>query len=224
MLSEAKHLASIGSRATSFTALRMTGVVSLFVMVAVLFGCDQSGDAPGPTTAPNPAPAPELPGPATAPTTAPTAAFMHINNRIVMFPAAKLKLTDDGSKVIALLYSDDPPEAIKDDYSGNSFYLQMSLSISDVKDLGSAAWVHRSRSQEREDSPYGIYLSGRKVQLQPYEVRATFSGGDPTSATVTIGGTFLMWNDADSTGLPQSVLVSGEIPARVDTQQDKHGS
>ena len=116
---------------------------------------------------------PELPSPATAPAASLSASFMHINNRLVMFPPAKLKLTEEGSRLMALLYTDDPPEAIKDDYTGNSYYLQMALDVSDVKDLAKATWSHKSRTSEREDSPFGIYFSGHKVQLQPHDqVRA----------------------------------------------------
>ena len=138
---------------------------------------------------------------------------MKINGRLVMFPAAKLKLEDDGSRVIALLYSDDPPQAIKDDYDGNSFYLQMVLDIADVKDLPTAVWVQRAKTSEYQDSPYGIYLNGRKVQIQPYDARATFTVTEPT--TVHLSGQFLLWNSADSTGLPQMVLIAGDIPVTV---------
>jgi len=146
---------------------------------------------------------------------------MHINNRLVMFPPAKLKLTEEGSRLIALLYTDDPPEAVKDDYTGNSYYLQMALDVSDVKDLAKATWSHKSRTSEREDSPFGIYLTGHKVQLQPHDrVRATFSDVEQGAATVTLNGEFLLWNDADSTGLPQAVVVSAEIPVTVESDTD----
>jgi len=142
---------------------------------------------------------------------------MKVNGRLFMFPAARLKLEDDGSRIIALLFSDDPPQAIKDDYAGNSFYLQMVLDIADVKDLPTAVWVHKSRSSEYQDSPYGIYLNGRKIQIQPYDARATFTVADST--TVHLSGQCLLWNSADSTGLPQMVLVSGDLPVAVQLDQ-----
>ena len=204
--------------------LSIVVTVPLLLAGALLVGCGDDGASdsvapkpPAPATAP--VAAPETPiEPATAPATKPIASFMHINNRLVMFPLAKMKLTDDGARVIALLYSDDPPEAIKDSYTGNSFYLQMVLDIDSPQQLSTAIWSHKSRSQEREDSPFGIYLGGRKIQLQPYRVQANFEQNDAATATVRVEGQFLLWNDADSTGLPQSVLVSAEIPVTIETE------
>jgi hypothetical protein len=202
-----------------------TYACAMVLAVAILIGCDGGSNSSAPTggaaTAPSPMPAPELPGPATAPTTAPAASAMQINNRIVVFPAAKVKLTQDRSQLVALLYSDDPADAIKDTYKGNSFYLRMMLDVGDEKELSKASWWHKARSSEREDSAFGIYLNGHRVQLQPYEVRANFADdhSGPTGqkmVTIKLQGQFLLWNDADSTGLPQTVVVSAEIPATVE--------
>ena len=146
---------------------------------------------------------------------------MQINNRMVIFPAAKVKLSQDRSQLVALLYSDDPPDAIKDDYKGNSFYLRMVLDVGQEKELANASWWHKARSSEREDSAFGIYLNGHRVQLQPYEVRASFADAGSAAGkklvNITLGGQFLMWNDADSTGLAQTVHVEAQVPAVVDS-------
>jgi hypothetical protein len=145
---------------------------------------------------------------------------MQINNRLVVFPAAKVKLSQDRAQLVALLYSDDPADAIKDNYAGNSFYLRMVLDVADEKELNTASWRYKARSSEREDSAFGIYLNGHRVQLQPYEVRATFAGAGSAAGkkliTITLAGQFLLWNDADSTGLAQTVHVHAELPVVVD--------
>ncbi len=195
----------------------LLATMATMAMVTIAIGCDRSPDTSAPTTAPALPPDTVL-DPATAPTTKPTASFMKINNRLAMFPPAKLKLTDDGSRLIALFYSDDPPDAINDDYAGNSFYLQMVLDVSDPKDLCLATWRHQARSQKFEDTPCGIYLNGRKVQLQPYNVTASFSPGDNQSTVVQLWGNFLLWNSADATGLPQSVALDAELPVQVESE------
>lgn len=142
---------------------------------------------------------------------------MRINGRRIEFPPARLKLEKDDQTVTALLFSDDPPQAIKDNYTGNSFYLQMPLPIAHASDLDLATWRHQSRSQDREDTPFGIYLSGRKMQLQPYNVTATFTPGDHDLTVVHLTGRFLLWNNADVTGLPQTVFVSAELPEHIES-------
>jgi hypothetical protein len=92
------------------------------------------------------------------------------------------------------------------------------LDVSDPKDLHLATWRHQARSQEREDTPFGIYLNGRKVQLQPYNVNATFAPGDDHSTVVHLWGNFLLWNNAEATGLPQSVTLNADLPVQVESE------
>lgn len=143
---------------------------------------------------------------------------MKINGRLTEFPRARLRVEDDGQQLNALLFSDDPPQAIKDDYTGNSFYLRMSLGVPDISNLHVARWEHKARSAQREDSPFGIYLSGRKVQLQPYDVQASFAPGDQNTTIVHLWGQFLLWNNMDSSGLPQTVTLNAELPVMVESE------
>ena len=183
-------------------------------------GCEQRTTTPA---APSPATAPATAASAIAPATTqstsrPVASFMKINGRLTMFPPARLKIEDDGQRLTAMLFSDDPKEALKDDYTGTSFYLQMSLDVPDVKDLPLATWTHKARSAEREDTPFGIYLNGRKIQLQPDNVTATFTAPDELDITmVHLTGQFLLWNNKDATGLPQTAVLSADLPVKVET-------
>jgi hypothetical protein len=184
----------------------MRVLLSILCLVAIV-GCDKPTSSPvAPATMPSPTAA-------TMPATRPTASFMKINGLTLMFPPARLKLEADGAHLTALLFSDDPPEAIKDDYQGNSYYLPMPLEIDDVKDLASASWSRRAQSSDRDDSPYGISLNGRKVHLQPYDARAQFVAGETTS--VHLSGQFLMFDDRDRHALPQIVSVWAELPVEV---------
>jgi hypothetical protein len=196
-------------------------------MTALLsLGCDRRS-ASTPATPPAATQAavatthPSAPATTTAASTEPTSSFMKINGRIVEFPAARLKINDEGQRLSALLFSNDPPQAIKDDYTGNSFYLNLSLPVKDVEELQVAHWEHRARSSEREDSPYGIYLSGRKVQLQPYDVHASFAPQSEQHYIVHLSGQFMLWNDADSSGLPQMISLAADLPVVIEAEAVK---
>jgi len=192
-------------------------------------GCDKPPTTPRASTSAATMPAAAAAAaPAAQASTRPTFAVMNIDGHRVIFPAARLRLEDAGDHVNALLFSDDPPEAIKDNYQGNSFYLPMVLDIEDPKSLPGATWSHKSTSAagEREDTPYGIYLSGRRTQLVPFDVRAKFSKGEPT--TLMIAGQFLVVRDMPTTagsdgakGLPQTAVVAAELPVRVDPPPKK---
>ena len=184
----------------------------VMAMLAMMSGC---GDRPVASTTAPATPAAVKQAASEPAATQAASSFMKINNRLVVFPAARLKLETDGTHLTALLFSDDPPAAIKDDYDGNSYYLQMKLDVEDPKELGSATWTFKAPSSEREDSPYGIYLNGKKIQLQPMEVGARFAGEDPQRMTVSMAGQFQMLVAGDN-GVPQMVLVAAELPVKVE--------
>ena len=188
--------------------------------ITVAAGCDrtQPSASPAPAVpAVSPAPAPVL---ASAPTTTtassqPASTLIQINDHMTVFPPARLRIESDGQHLVALLFTDDPKDALKDSYTGNSFYLRMELDVDKVEDLGGARWHYQAPSSgDREDSPYGIYLGGKKIQLQPYEVLGAFTvDGDAT--TVHLSGQFQVVDDSAGKGPPQLVPVSAKMPVRV---------
>jgi hypothetical protein len=193
---------------------------SLLVLLA-LVGCDQSASTP---TSPRPATraAATTQSPATTTTAkAPPPTFMNINGGRVVFPAARLRLEEDDGHLVALLFSDDPREALKENYAGNSFYLKMELDVAEISELAKAQWHYTAPSaSQREDSPYGIFLNGRKVQLQPFDVQARFrpNGG----VTVLIAGQFQMIDSATTEpGPPKMITVAAEMHARLDKVPSK---
>ena len=127
----------------------------------------------------------------------------------VEFPPAKLflKRAADG-RVRAHLYSDDPPEAMKPGWRGDSFYFEMELeipadsrrpigagkgSVVAADELAAAEWLFRSETSERSDAPSGIFLGGDK-QLQPIDVAVAFQPLDDELVMVTLVGTFAEFN------------------------------
>jgi hypothetical protein len=167
---------------------------------------------------------------------------MNINGHLTTFPAARVRLESDGRNLVALLYSNDPREALKSNYAGNSFYLRMVLDIDDASKLNDARWSYTAPSSggDREaDSPYGIFLGGRKIALQPFDVKARFKvesadasggggggGASPTTnpsgggaTTVLLSGQFRILDDTPGRGPAQVLPVTAELPVQVDAQR-----
>jgi hypothetical protein len=225
----------------------------LFAAAAVFAfaGCDDGSTASPsprtPTTAPSAAvdPPPSritdtAPATTAAATTAeatqPASSVMNINGHLTTFPAARVRIESDGRDVVALLYSDDPREALKSNYTGNSFYLRMVLDIDDASKLVDAAWAYTAPSsgdREREaDSPYGIFLGGRRIALQPFDVRVRFKADGETAAarpttspsapaamTALISGKFRILDDTPGRGPAQVLPISAELPVQIDAQR-----
>lgn len=192
-----------------------------------LSGCERSQPAPPTVSSPvaTTAPAATSEPAATVPSTVPVATLpsvstININGHTTIFPAARVRLEEENGHIVALLFSDDPREALRDNYTGNSFYLKMELDITDADQLAQAEWHYQMPSvAQREDSPYGIYLSGRQVQLQPFDVRARFKP-DAKGATVLLSGQFEMSSGdkalAGDHGPAQVVPVAAQLTAQVE--------
>jgi hypothetical protein len=204
-------------------------VVGVSVLLYALGGCDEGSSSTSPPTAPQPpmttAPAdlsPALPTTTPASTapaaTQPTSSLMNINGHVTVFPPARLRLESDGQHVIALLYTDDPKDALKDNYTGNSFYLRMVLDIEDAEKLNEASWQYQAPSSgDREDTPYGVFLGGRKIALQPFKVAGRFKvNADGTTAYIS--GQFQMLDDTPGRGPAQVLPISAELPVKIDAE------
>ena len=148
------------------------------------------------------------------------------------FPPARLYLKadpakagdpDDAPYVRALVYSDDPPEALREDWANNSFYFEMDLAVPfdtseaiaaklaagqpiAASDLDYAEWSFIAPTGEKLDGPSGIFLNaggrdgpaggGGGLQLQPGEVLVTFDPLGDGLVEITLVGDFNAF-DAD---------------------------
>jgi hypothetical protein len=198
-----------------FAVLRF--LLTIFVVLS-LIGCDRpkeasvsNGQDVAPATAPAIDPATQ---PATSAPPAPSVAMQIETRGTVKFPSAILRVGTSDDKVVALLYTNDPKDALKDQYAGNSFYFQMELNADDVKDFADSDWRFESASSEKADTPYGIFLDGHRQQLQPVDVKISFepAGGDQT--LVTISGKFLLVHVEDASQPPRMVKLLAEFPAK----------
>jgi len=202
----------------------------LILSVAALMGCDRAdeGVAPGevvsgPTT--NNATSTGNGGATTttSPATTQSAAesLINIDGNLVLFPGAKLRIDEADGKTVARLFSDDPKGAALDEnYDGNSFYLQIELDEDDAKDLNGVELTYKAASSERDDTPYGIFLEGRRWVLQPADVRVAFEGGS-SPLDVRLTGVFLMFDSNDPTVKPKRAQVVAKLSAAVQSKKGK---
>lgn len=193
-------------------------VVPILLLIAV-FGCDRPKEATAPSatmlTPPLAVSQPTAPSTqlaASQPAGPPIA--MKIEDRLVQFPPAKLRVGTSDGKVVALLYTDDPKDAIKNEYAGNSFYFQMQLDADEVKNFADSDWRFKADSHEQTDSPYGIFLDGHRKQLQPIDVAVSFepAGGDQT--LISISGKFLLINVEDASQPTRLVQLLAEFTGK----------
>ncbi|HET6247786.1 MAG TPA: hypothetical protein VFE47_08820 [Tepidisphaeraceae bacterium] len=129
------------------------------------------------------------------------------------FPPARLHI--DRETKTAVLYSDDPKNAIESNYAGNSYYMVIKLGDDFADQLGGYQWHYRAISDEHEDSTNGIFLEGQRYYLQPTDMTVTFTGNAPVM-TVMLSGTFSEFDMAHNSREGMTVHVNGIVSAVVD--------
>jgi hypothetical protein len=144
--------------------------------------------------------------------TQPAVAYLTIDGQIMQFPSARLRLTRTDEGVRALLFSNDPKEAIAADYQGNSFYFDVPLKIADPKDIADAEYAYKAPTSEtEEDSPNGIFVHGMRTHLQPQDIAITFDGESP-NVMARVAGRFLVVHTTGDAAAPgQFASVTGTL-------------
>ncbi|MFI5377820.1 MAG: hypothetical protein ACHRHE_00820 [Tepidisphaerales bacterium] len=187
----------------------------LLLVLAVVMGCDrgQPKNQPSQATTVRPQESPDtLVAP---PTSRPTTSRLMISDREYVFPAARVLIARTEPTVDVLLFSDDARAALASDYKGNRYHLEFRLEIADPAKLFNTDCVIKASSQERLDSPDGIFLEGDRHQLQPHDVHVQFSRAG-RDVQVEIQGAFLMFGGRDEKAAPVQVLVQGVLVAELE--------
>ena len=148
---------------------------------------------------------------ATLPATRPAGSVIFLDASAAEFPSCKLVLPDKAGSPV-LLMSDDPPEAINENYAGNSFYFELPLDVKSMDELAGMAYPYRAASAERMETLNGIFLNGNRKQLQPYDYSLTFSKEDDVDV-VLLRGTFLQFDSPDDQA-PKQVTVAARFRPR----------
>lgn len=199
---------------------RMRWSAGLLLAALPLAGCEKPKDQSQPPvtrTTTRPAETAD-PIPATAPATKPTTSKLWVSGQEFTFPRARLVVQQTQPNLVLALFSDDPKEAIKSDYRGNRYYLEIKLDIDETDHIPSTTWHYKAASAERADSPIGIFLDGDTHQLQPYDVNIAFSG-TPSQITMTLAGHFLMFPMREETAVSKAVTVQGTLTADLESRQ-----
>lgn len=158
--------------------------------------------------------------------------YISIDGEPYEFPPAKLWLKRTGNRVRARLLSDDPPEALDRNWSGDSFYFEMDMELSageqiashntddprvagqvTAADLEAAEWIFRSESSDRTPTN-GIFL-GSASHLQPISVNVLFDHVDENTVMVTLEGLFADFDPARPSEMTarRQVRVQAALPA-----------
>jgi hypothetical protein len=137
-----------------------------------------------------------------------------IDQKPVSFPPAVLRTRVHDGQLIAVLMSDDPKDAVDDNYHGNSFYLEMPMDGAEMKDLPGFVYRYVAPTNERSDSLNGIFLDGNRQQLQPLRIQVKFEGAEPTMS-VSISGHFLQVDTKDETVPTREAQVTARLEAEV---------
>jgi len=179
------------------------------LLAVMVLGCDRPDTAgpPPPTTSPvgqHPA----------HPASRPTHSTLLIGAREVRFPAARVVLQQSEPTLKLLLFTDEARSALSPGYSGNRYYLQLSVPAEDLAALPATPWVFEAGSMTRVESPDGIFLEGDRKQLQPHKVRIDFSLADG-ELTLDLHGEFLMFDMQEETA-PVKVEVRGHLTAQLE--------
>ena len=185
--------------------------------LAALAGCDSKDATPipseTPTTPAGPTTAPSTQA-AIAPTTQPSTIM--IDGKTYSFPPAKLRVSKADGHVVARLYSNDPKDAMGDNYHGNSYDLMMQLDdIDSPTEIYNAVWQFKAVSHDSPSTPYGIFLDGVRFQLTPSVVTAHFIG-DSLIVRVDVEGQFMRLDQTDATDAPRATYVTGRLLAPVE--------
>jgi hypothetical protein len=191
-------------------------VALIAVSMVAIVGCDRSSTTS--TGAPATQKVAINSDPTTLATTQSLPAYIWVDDRMFQFPPAKVIVKHKDDQMMALLFSDDPPEAINDNYMGNSFYLELTeMETPEVGKLAGASWGFKAPNSERAESVSGIFLQGRRSHLQPFDVRIQF---DTTESPVTarIAGTFLQFDESDAKSPGKLVTVRAELMVEVGTK------
>ena len=213
-------------------------------LAAAAWSCDRGTTAKDDASPRGPAPDPEMvaalpPLPATRPTTVPAAVakagsvlsfqFPDTGGEPVdptggawivrQFPAARLRLADNGDgRVSAMLFSDDPKEAINSNWAGDRYYFEMRVRANGVQNLDGAQWWHQHSPSEQEDASDGVFLKGDRYHLEPLNVVVQFDGRPGKDLRVRISGQFLQHDTTDPTVKPRLVMVQGLLEPKVETK------
>lgn len=181
--------------------------------VLVMGACDPAPPASDPVANPKPPATQKVAAPATTQAAAALSVFMiglpEQPDRTFTFPPAKLVLREIDGQVRASLFSMDPPEALREGYTGNSFFLEMTFDAPMDHLAGQTHLMLASHNQKPDDDT-GIFIAGRRQMLQPLEAAVQLQQIDDRWIA-SIAGKFQLFEQADPDQSTVTVALRAQL-------------
>ncbi len=137
-------------------------------------------------------------------------------NQQIVFPPARILVSRQEDQIHLTIQSNDPPEAMKDGYTGNSFRFDYLLAAGEEL-IGSSSTLRENQTDEGDDKN-GLFLQGGRQIAQPQLVTIKIEGTEE-SPQIEISGNFQL--TAQSTeAAPQIVVVRARLLPECIVDQD----
>lgn len=108
----------------------------------------------------------------------------------IQFARARLTFTGKGGQhLVVKLYSDDPKEALKDNWNGNRYIFSMPLEITERSQIDGRPYRMYVAPDSTEDTRFGIFLHGDDEHLEPIDLDVRFEV-QGAKVVIAIGGLF----------------------------------
>lgn len=134
----------------------------------------------------------------------------------VQFPRARLRLVGKGEdRMVAVLYSDDPKEAINKTWQGDRYYFRMPLRIGDPAKLDEAPFRMAVPFEGQDETSNGVFRQGDRYHFEPIDLSVRFEP-EGSQVKIYIGGLFKQYDTTDLAGDPKWFHVQGIVQAVID--------
>ena len=138
------------------------------------------------------------------------------NGVAVQFPRARLRLSGKGEdRMIAMLYSDDPKEAINKGWQGDRYYFRMPLRVGDVQQLDDAPYRMAVPFEGQDETSNGVFRMGDRYHMEPIDLMVRFEP-EGSQVKIFLGGLFKQYDTSDVSAEPKWFHVQGIIQAVVE--------
>jgi hypothetical protein len=130
------------------------------------------------------------------------------------FAGARLRLLGKGEgPLVAVLFSNDPKEAITQKWQGNRYYFRMPLRVSDASKLDQSPYRLRVSRDDADETTEGVYLAGDRYHLEPIDLSVEFTPIGSQVWAVSLGGLFKLYDNEDVAAAPRWFFVQGIVHA-----------
>lgn len=132
----------------------------------------------------------EVPDPRKSQTTEVAPADPAVWGPTVQFARARLSIVGKGGHALsAVLFSDDPKEALKDNWTGDRYLFRMPLRINDRKAIDGYRYRWTNSLEGADETDSGIFLRGDSEHIEPVDLDVQFVV-DGSTVKVWLGGLF----------------------------------